>query len=177
MKIDEKKLISGLRKGDYDSYRSLFRIYYGKFVNFVDCIVKDRAVAEDIVQEAFVKVYVNRDKLQEGLSIENYIYVIVKRLMLNHIRDVKKRKTIDALEVEDKIPGSWDVEDLAIAIEARSRIQTVVSKMPGQRQKVYLLSREKGLSNKEIAKLLGLSVRTVDRHIAMALAQIRDGFS
>ena len=52
MKSDDKKLIRGLKKGDYDSYLSLFRLYYGKFVNFVDCIIKDKDAAEDIVQDA-----------------------------------------------------------------------------------------------------------------------------
>ena len=177
VKNDEKTLIKGLKKGDHDSYQSLFRLYYGKFVNFVDCIIKDRAAAEDIVQESFMKVFINREQLQEGQSIENYIYVITKRLMLNYIRDRKKRRTIDSSEIKDSIQEAWGVEDLAFAVESKSRIQTIVSKMPKQRRTVYLLSREKGLSNKDIADRLGLSVRTVDRHIALALAQSRDSFS
>ena len=177
MKSDDKKLIAGLKKGDYDSYLSLFRLYYGKFVNFVECIIKDRAAAEDIVQDAFMKLYINRGQLQEGLSVENYLYVITKRLMLNYIRDNKRQKTVDSAVLKDMAQDTWGVEDIAIAVESRARIQSTVAKMPSQRQKIYLLSREKGLSNKEIAEHLGLSVRTVDRHIALALAQIRDNFS
>ena len=177
MKSDDKKLIRGLKKGDYDSYLSLFRLYYGKFVNFVDCIIKDKDAAEDIVQDAFMKVYVNREKLQEDQSVENYLYVITKRLMLNYIRDNKKHKTMDSANFKDMVQDTWGVEDIVIAVDSRARIQNAVARMPRQRQKIYLLSREKGLSNKEIAEQLGLSVRTVDRHIALALAQIRDSFS
>lgn len=177
MKSNDKKLIAGLIKGDYDSYLSLFRLFYGKFVNFVECIIKDKAAAEDIVQEAFMKVYIHRGQLHEEMSIENYLYVIVKRLMFNHIRDNKRHKAIDPADINGIVQDAWGVEDIAIAVESRARIQNTVAKMPQQRQKIYLLSREKGLSNKEIAEQLGLSVRTVDRHIALALAQIRDNFS
>ena len=103
MKSDDKKLIAGLKKGDYDSYLSLFRLYYGKFVNFVECIIKDRAAAEDIVQDAFMKLYINRGQLQEGLSVENYLYVITKRLMLNYIRDNKRQKTVDSAVLKDMV--------------------------------------------------------------------------
>lgn len=179
MKSDNKHLVAGLRKGDPESYKALFQMFYVKFVNFVDCIIRDEDSAKDIVQEAFAKVWASREKLNEELSIENYLYVIVKRLMLNHIRDNKKfQDSLNAdLQELTQISREGGVEDIVIAREAKTVIDLTVASMPPQRRKAWLLSREKGLSNKEIADAMGLSVRTVDRHLSMALSEIRKKFS
>ena len=170
--MDDDKLIHGLKKGDASSYETLFRRFYGKFVNFVNSIIQDKESASDIVQDAFIRVYNNREKLQEGLSIENYLYVIVKRLMLNFIRDHKYITTSISSSY-----AAWGGESELFARDALQIIRKEVSDMPEQRQKVYLMSREQGLTNKEIAERLGLSVRTVERHISLALAQLRKNFS
>ena len=96
--MNQRKLILGLKRGDHDSYEILFDLYYVKFVNFADAILKDRTVAKDIVQEAFIKIWVNRARLDENQSLENFIYVIVKRLILNYMRD---NKHVDSLGPEN----------------------------------------------------------------------------
>ena len=73
--MDQRRLILGLKRGNHDSYETLFDLYYAKFVNFADAILKDRTVAKDIVQEAFIKIWANRARLDENQSLENYIYV------------------------------------------------------------------------------------------------------
>lgn len=98
---EEDRLIEGLKKGDANSYETLFRLYYGKFVHFVNCILQNMDDASDIVQDAYIRLYNNRSSLQSGLSIENYLYVIVKRLLLNFIRDHKKRDNFQDLDIID----------------------------------------------------------------------------
>ena len=105
--MDERKLILGLKKGDHDSYETLFDLYYAKFVNFADALLRDRTVAKDIVQEAFVRIWLNRAKLNEYQSLENYIYVIVKRLVLNYIRDLKPVENLDSENVRMVQNNTW----------------------------------------------------------------------
>lgn len=176
--MDERKLILGLKKGDHDSYETLFDLYYAKFVNFADALLRDRTVAKDIVQEAFVRIWLNRSKLNEYQSLENYIYVIVKRLVLNYIRDLKPVENLDSENVRMVQNNTWGGEDLiVIANETRSRINNLVAKMPPQRRTVFMMSRNQGLSNREIAESLQISVKTVERHITLALAELRENIS
>ena len=103
--MDERKLILGLKQGDHDSYEILFRLYYARFVNFADAIIKDRNAAKDIVQEAFIKVWVSRAKLDENQLLQNYIYVIVKRLIMNYLRDHKPSESLES-EVAQKLQST-----------------------------------------------------------------------
>lgn len=176
--MNERKLILGLKQGDHDSYETLFELYYVKFVNFADTIIKDRNAAKDIVQEAFIKVWANRAKLDENHMIQNYIYVIVKRLILNYLRDHKPSESLES-DVAQKLQAtSWGGQDLiVIANETRSRMQDVISKMPVQRRRVFVMSRNKGMTNKQIAEALQISVKTVERHMTLALAELRENIS
>ena len=176
--MSERKLILGLKRGDHDSYETLFKLYYAKFVNFADAIIKDRNAAKDIVQEAFIKVWANRAKLDENQILQNYLYVIVKRLILNYLRDHKPSESLES-EIAQKLQctalGGQDL--LLIANETRNRMQDVVSKMPLQRRTVFIMSRNQGMTNKQIADALQISVKTVERHMTLALAELRENIS
>ena len=67
--MDETKLIEGLKRGDYASYETLFGLYYVRFVIFADKLIGDRHASKDLVQEAFMKVWLKREKLDASLSI------------------------------------------------------------------------------------------------------------
>ncbi len=176
--MNERRLILGLKKGDHDSYETLFDLYYAKFVNFADALIRDRTAAKDIVQEAFIRIWLNRDKLNENQSIENYIYVIVKRLVINHIRDSKKADSLESEKAQAVQSTTWGGQDLiVVANETRSRICAAVAKMPSQRRAIFMMSRDKGMSNKEIAESLQISVKTVERHMTLALAELRENIS
>ena len=176
--MNKRKLIIGLRRGDHDSYEALFKLYYVKFVNFADAIIKDRNAAKDIVQDAFIKIWANRLKLDETQSLENYIYVIVKRLVLNYIRDHRPSESLESEAVQMVQSMPWGGQELVvIANETSSKIRAAVSKMPTQRRKVFVMSRYQGMSNSQIAQTLQISVKTVERHMTLALSELRENIS
>jgi len=170
--IPECVMIKSLKKGDMSAFRKLFDTKYSLFYAFVKGLVKDVFIAEDITQNVFMKVWINREKLNQNQSLNSYMYVIAKNEVRDHFR--LKVNSVSHQEVDDDTKVF--VEDFEGVIDAEimsEQVAKVVSEMPLQRQKIFVLSREKMLSNKEIAEKLNLSVRTVERHIFLALSDIR----
>ena len=173
--MEDSRLIELLREGDPLSFEILFQKYYARFYNFVFNLTKNSQAAEDIIQNVFMKTWINRASLRPDQSIHNYIYVLSKREMLNHIRDRKAYVQVERLVMAEQ--PSEEVTDQSMALkELDERIRRFIADMPEQRRKVFLLSRYRGLTNKEIAEMMGLSVRTVDRHINLALTSLKKEF-
>lgn len=173
--MEDSRLIALLREGDPLSFEILFQKYYVRFYNFVFNLTKNSQAAEDIIQNVFMKIWINRTSLRPDQSIHNYIYVLSKREMLNHIRDRKAYVQVERLVMAEQ--PSEEVTDQSMSLkELDERIRRFIADMPEQRRKVFLLSRYRGLTNKEIAEMMGLSVRTVDRHINLALTSLKKEF-
>ncbi len=169
--FSERNLLEGLIKGDMSSFRVLFDEKYTLFYAFINGMVKNSCIAEDIAQNIFMKVWINREKLDPHQSLHNYLYVLAKNEVRDHFR-LKSSTKHQEIQEEDRVfiqdfEGAMDVELM------KERVSVAVSEMPDQRRKVYLLSREQMLTNKEIAEKLNLSVRTVERHVLLALKDIR----
>lgn len=173
---NEKSLIAGLREGNYDAYKTLYKLFYPRFLNFAASIIQDRAAAQDLVQEVFMKVWLNREKLDEDLSLSNYLYVLTKRAVLNYLRDRRFTDSIDNEAIEQSMSESV-TESVVHARETEAILMAKVSGMPDQRRNVFIMSRFKGMSNKDIASSLGISEKTVERHITLALSDLRKNLS
>lgn len=173
--MEDRHLIGLLKEGDTLGYEILFQKYYVRFVNFVKNLLKDHQAAEDIVQNVFMKVWVNRVSLHTDQSIHNWMYVLTKHEVLNHIRNRKVTTQVEQLLAPDS-PDHPLTDDGADYRELDQRIKEFISLMPEQRRKVFMLSRYRGMTNRQIAELLDISVRTVDRHINLALTSLRKEF-
>lgn len=173
--MDESRLIELIREGDPLSFEILFQKYYVRFYNFVLNLTKNPQTAEDIVQNVFMKIWINRKNLRPDQSIHYYIYVLSKHEVLNHIRDRKVYTQVERLVMAEQPYEAVTDQNMDLK-ELDDRIRKFIAAMPEQRRKVFLLSRYRGMGNKAIAELMGLSVRTVDRHINLALTSLRKEF-
>lgn len=165
--MTESKLIAGLRSGNMDAYEEAFHTYYPKFVRFAHYIVNDMAIAKDLVQNVFLKVWRFRDRLDESLSLQNYLYVLTKREVLNFLRTKRVFETLDS--TLDTPENGLRPDELAEVAQVRSQVY----KLPEQRRNVFIMSRFFGIPNKEIAQQLSISEKTVERHITLAGKQLR----
>ena len=180
----EQDLLRQLIRGDIAGYEVLFHKYYPTFFAFIKGMTKETAVAEDIAQNIFMKVWLNREKLDAAKSIRNYLFVLAKHEIYNYFRT--KSRTFTTLkeaiaQTESKggggappnLPSRNEIEEKLDLAETAEQVEIIVGKMPPQRQQIFRMSRFEHMPSREIAEQLNLSVRTVDKHLELALKELR----
>lgn len=168
----DKQLIRAIRNGDTKSFEKLFEKYYDKYFSFACALLHDTDAAEDVLQNVFLKIWLGRERLDENRSIENYLLVSVRNEIFDWLR-LKYNQVVVHEEDVEKEDVSADIEASLAWAEASDKMDAIIRKMPPQRQRIFLMSRYSNMSSKAIADSLDLSVRTVERHIYLALKDLK----
>ncbi len=175
-----KDSITGLIIGDEETYISLFREYYVSLCAYSRRYVGRKDVAEEIVSDTFLKIWENRVSLQINTSIKSYLFQAVCNNSLNYLRKLKKEETLDEYFMETTSENigfasiSEEIDEQSLAMESMNeKIEEAVCLLPVQQQKVFRLKRFEGKKNKEIAEILGISVKTVEMHLSKATLALR----
>lgn len=168
----DKILVKKIKKGDSRSFEELFEKYYDRFFSLACALLHDENAAEDVLQNVFLRLWIGRERLDENRSISNYLLVCVRNEIFDYLRLKYNQTTVrgETPESEDK---SADIEAEIAWSETSERVDRILNDMPPQRRRVFMMSRYKKMPAKEIADELGLSVRTVERHIYLALKDLR----
>ena len=168
-----KALLLKIAGGDETAFRELFNQYNKRLYSFVEQLTKSGADAEEIVQESFLKLWVNRASLPGIDHPGNYIYTIARNKTLDHIRKVSRdQKLLDQLWV-NMSHADHSMEEELRTQEYRQLIDQALAQLPGQKQVVFRLSREQGLSHEAIAGRLGLSKSRVNNILVETMKFIR----
>ncbi len=156
-----------IRDGDQAAFELLFRTFYSNLHWFLIGYVNDRHIAEDLVQEMFVRVWENRQTLDPSKMIKPYLYQIARNLAIDHTRH---KKVVHKWEKEKKalyqfsfVPKGLDekVHDKMIL----KKIEHAIEDLPERRRLIFILSRYNSMTYKEIADALEISVNTVETQI------------
>lgn len=170
-------LILQIQQDNEHAFKQLYQAYYIRVVTFITGIIKKHDIAEDLAQDVFVNLWINRKTLDATRSLQNYIFVSSRNAAINYL---KKEMVFSSEPLEaqaDVVSTGNVVEDTFFAKEIALLIEMVVSEMPGQRQRIYRMNREQGLSNEEIADRLGISKRSVENQVGLALKEIREAIA
>ena len=161
-------------QSDEAAFSELFRRYDKRIYPFVLKMIKTVSVAEEITQEIFIKLWFNRQKLNEVNNASSYLFTIAANHTLDHIRKIlNERKMLNNLSGILKDDSSNNTEESMLFRDCEALVQKAVAGLPAQQKKIYILSRQHGLSNEEIARQLNLSPNTVRNHLSEALRSIR----
>ncbi|MBD2755425.1 RNA polymerase sigma-70 factor [Spirosoma validum] len=155
-----------------EGYELLFRRYYRPLCNHAVRFVQSKEQAEDLVSEVFSNFWKGQLHLHITTSIRAYLFRALRNRIYNHLRDefAHQRPTEDFLM---DIAETEDPQQILQYTELYHRVQTVVSGLPPQCQRVFLLSRFESKKHKEIADELSISVKAVEMHITKALSLLR----
>ena len=171
---NEKILIERLVKGDEDAFKQLFERYFEPLVLFAASICKSQEIAEEMVQEVFIKVWQNRHAVNPDLSFKAYLYKITKNQVINFVRRAAFEERVKRelwLRMEQ---GHNPTEDGIFSSEYHEQITHALQRLSPQKQLIFRLSRWEGKSHQEIATQLGLSRSTVKNHIVETLNFVRN---
>lgn len=170
---DERLLFRQVAEGDGDAFRQVFDLYNGKLFTFVFRLTKSEFIAAELVQDIFVKLWVNRAKIAKAENPQAYIFTLASNRTMDHLRKVSaETKLIErAWQNISKIHNN--VEDHFDAKESQELINKAVVQLSPQKQKIFRLSRYEGLNHDEIASHLSVSKSTVKNHLVDTLRHIR----
>lgn len=171
MQIDN--IILQLKQDNKYAFKQLYEQYYSRVVAFIVGMVKKEDIANDLAQDVFVSLWLGRKRLDISQNLQNYIFVASRNAAINYLKKEFAHVHEQIETVQEKIYVESNVEDSIFAREINLLIEMVVSDMPKQRQLIYRMSREEGLSNNEIANKLGISKRSVENQLSIALKEIR----
>jgi RNA polymerase sigma-70 factor (ECF subfamily) len=167
----EVDLIEKIRQGDAKAFEKLFFTHSSALIRFSWRFVRNLQVAENIVQDVFVKIWHNRDRLDPLLNVKAYLYKAVKNQALQHLRHLKIENRQD--EVPDfKCTGSSPEEALH-AKEIAEALDRAVSELPPHRRAIFTLSKFDHFTYAEIAEMQNISIKTVETQMGRALKFVR----
>ncbi|WP_346861656.1 RNA polymerase sigma-70 factor [uncultured Draconibacterium sp.] len=173
-KIDDADLTRRVKSGEKEAYQALFERYAPKIYHFALSYLKSTADSEELVQDVFLKVWEKREILDATQNIKAFVF----KIAINTIYDFIRRKNIEnAFQEFSKANYAADSNntwDTLIFEEMQTTINSLVAQMPEQRKKIFKLSKNKGLSNDEIAQELNLSKRTVENQLYRALLFLKE---
>ncbi|WBL21487.1 RNA polymerase sigma factor [Zunongwangia sp. HRR-M8] len=168
----DDEFLKKIKKGDKRALTCLYNKYWKMLYMSSFNILKDREICEEIIQDVFIDVWNNRAKLQIKVSLKSYLFACVKYKVFSEFRK-NKAVHLELFENLDTRLQQVTPESKIIDQELRQHIDIVVNNLPKKCQKVYKLSRYEQLSHKEIAEKLGISTKTVENHIGIALKVLR----
>lgn len=169
----EKELLSNAASGDATAFAALFRIYKHKLYGFLLRATGSPEMAEDIIQDVFLKLWGDRENLTQIDQFGGYVYRMAQHRVINSMKRMARETSI-LNELGKEIPAAaTDAESRLGLQDVTNSLQSALNKLTPKQKLVYTLSRENGLKHEEIARHLNISPSTVNNHMIEALRMIR----
>ncbi len=161
---------------DRSLYNYFFNKYYPKLVWFALLFVKQHSAAEEVVSDVMFNIFKKRAKLAEMNNIEGYIFISVKNQSLKYLKKRKRQVFIEHKESETDLLMTTTIspEHEFLQDEFHNVVRSTIDALPQKRKLVFKLIKEDGLKYNDAAKLLDLSVKTIETHMGLALKSLRE---
>lgn len=170
MQPTDEHLFLAVKNDDYLSFNQLFTRFYKRLCLFVVEYTHDEDAAEDIVQEFFVKLWINRKRIIIQETISAYLYRSTRNTALNYLRAEKnKRKAVKGLEIDEvqHEENFMEYEEFLI------RLKACIEELPERSKQVFIMNRLEEMKLAEIAEKLHTSVKTIKNQIWKSLLYLR----
>ena len=176
IKNDEQALLK-LAAGDMVAYRYLFDHHFSDLCNFLRIYLHSKEFSEEVALDIFEYVWEKRETLHIRSTFKSFLFSAAKNRAISHYRK-EHRAIFTSLETSDLTPtDNLSTEIYLEEVELRGYIDAAINKLPEKSKQIYLMAWEENLSHKEIAYRLGITPKTVENHVGIALRKLRETLS
>lgn len=166
-----------LEQHDQQAFALLFERYYASLCQQAFTLTRCRLKAEEAVGDVFIKIWQNRHELSVSTQARHYLARAVRNQAIDYLRK-EAREQLCRSELAPREPLSQPSPQQCIeAQELQDCLDAAIASLPPQGQHIFRLSREDGLKYREIAALLGVSIKTVETHMRRSLIHLRECFA
>ena len=166
-------LLQKIQEGDQLAFKEFYHLQFFKLYQFAYSFVQSKESAEEIANDVFLSIWQKRESLHTIQNIQVYLYVAVKNASLNYLRknNLQVPVSVEQLNV-DHFPMVANPELLLTQRELQQQVREAIEQLPPRCRLIFKLIKEDGLSYKEVAAILDLSVKTIDSQLCLALKKL-----
>nr|WP_321485460.1 RNA polymerase sigma-70 factor [uncultured Draconibacterium sp.] len=174
MSYSNIELVKLLKKGDITAFDIIYKKYSRRLYGFVFGYVKQETDTEEIVQEVFLKIWKSRNKINVYSSFESFLFTVAHNATVNVLKKrAIEQKYVDHVKSLQQIDNTYELTDEIQYKELVAKYQDLLKELSPRQKEIFHLSREEGLSHKEIAEKLGISTNTVKNHLVATISFLK----
>jgi RNA polymerase sigma-70 factor (ECF subfamily) len=185
----DEALMLRFQNGDRSAFASLVRRHQAPLYNFAFRLLRSSPAAEEVVQDAFVRVVVNAGEFKHAARFSTWLYAITRNLCIDQVRKrtLRNHPSLDEAKRDEggdgptlgerTADGRANVERAAVSVEIRERLVAAVDELPDEQREVFLLREVSNVPFKEIAEIVGIPENTVKSRMRYALERLQAALS
>lgn len=170
----QEELLSQLREGAEPAFNALYNAYSRPIWLRILRLVKDKDIADELLQEVFINIWKNRQQIDPEKSFKAFIYTVAQNLVYNYFR----KNASDSNLLQNLLLQSpqhyMNVEQLMEEKELRKLLDDAINQLSPQRKRAFILCKVEGRSYEEASKIMGVSVATINSHITQSLQFLKE---
>lgn len=166
-------MLKDLANSDEQTFRVIFDHYKGPFHATAFKMTRSAGIAEEIIQEVFVTLWMKRKLVADADNPEGYLFTILHNSIYSHFRKLAQERRLESKLEQQREYSYNNIETILIEKEDRTILENVINQLPPQQRLIYKLAKQEGISREEIATQLNISPNTVRNHLSAAVEHLR----
>jgi RNA polymerase sigma-70 factor (ECF subfamily) len=175
--IDDKELpllLEQLQQGEERAFNIIYKAYFRPLYRKVFSMIKDEMIADELIQDLFLKVWNKREEINPGHSFQAFLYTVANNLVFDYFRKIAKDKRLTARLLVNATDFYMHSDELLESKESKALVMKAIDQLSPQRKLVFTCCKLEGKSYEEASLELGISVATVNSHMTQALRTVRE---
>ncbi len=171
---NEKDLVILLKESNEAAFEKLYFLYSKRLLGYLIKLVKSETIAAEILQDIFIKIWNNREKINPNLSFRSYLFRIAENKVVDFFRKAARDKKLQAIVIKSACVEYSHVEEDFCEKENEQILHDVINLLPPRRRQIFQLIKMEGHSYDEVSQLLSISTSTINDHMVKATKFIRE---